>query len=424
MDTVPREHFIPYRLTDLVRLILGKAPAGVRPSPEDTPAFTTFSRLLCATVHQEYHDRLLDLNDLYAPFDPNADTIQIESHSAARLTAIQGDFRERLKALLIRANYQAVTATELNEALATESVFKVRLHTQLDDFADLVVFRRGTRRRQEIVPRFLGFGRRLVEVIYFERVVLCVRFKEAEHFAARAKRLPFTPGSMVLKLFQNIPKADLEMLLPNSEVRMRTRDKFMIGIPAAIGVAGMTAKLAVVISFLIGMSMWVSHQTGLHDQPVNLPLNMAEFTAIAAACLTLYLFINRQLMNYRYRRIQFMQTLTQGLYFKNLDNNAGVIHHVVGEAEEEDAKEALLAYGFLRAAPQGLTPAELDERIEAWFKELGQPIDFEVEDGLAKLERFGLLSRRDGRLTVPALDEATRRLDARWDALFTPTTTA
>ncbi len=422
MDTVPPDHFIPYRWTDLVSLMLTKAPAGVRPEPDDRAAFTTFSRLLGATVHQDYHDRLLDLNDLYAPFDPNADTIAIDHPDAARLSTIRADFLARLSALLTRANYQAVSPAELQEALATESVFKVRLHTQLDDFSDLVVYRRGTRRRQEIVPRFLGFGRRLIEVVYFERVVLCVRFKDSDHFAARAKPLAFTPGSMVLKMFQSIPKADLEMLLPNSEVRMRTRDKVMIGVPAAIGIAGMTAKLAVVVSFLIGMSLWVSHQTGLHDQPVKLPLNTAEFTAIAAACLTLYLFINRQLMNYRYRRIKFMQALTQGLYFKNLDNNAGVIHHVVGEAEDEDAKEALLAYGFLRTSAQGLTPFELDERIEAWFKELGQPIDFEVEDGLEKLERFGLLERRDGRLAVPPLAEATRRLDTRWDTLFTPTT--
>jgi hypothetical protein len=38
-------------------------------------------------------------------------------------------------------------------------------------------------------------------------------------------------GSAVslIKLFHNVPKADLEMLFPNSRVRMKTIDKLIIG---------------------------------------------------------------------------------------------------------------------------------------------------------------------------------------------------
>ena len=32
---------------------------------------------------------------------------------------------------------------------------------------------------------------------------------------------------------------------------------------------------------------------------------------------------------------RFLQTLTQNLYFKNLDNNAGVFYRLLDEAEEE-----------------------------------------------------------------------------------------
>jgi hypothetical protein len=42
----------------------------------------------------------------------------------------------------------------------------------------------------------------------------------------------------------------------------------------------------------------------------------------------------------------FMKTLGDNLYFKNLDNNAGVFFHIIAEAEEEEFKEALLGYLF------------------------------------------------------------------------------
>ena len=45
----------------------------------------------------------------------------------------------------------------------------------------------------------------------------------------------FEPSSTIVKLFQNVPKADLEMLFPNSEVRMRPIDKVIIGSSALIG---------------------------------------------------------------------------------------------------------------------------------------------------------------------------------------------
>ncbi len=38
-----------------------------------------------------------------------------------------------------------------------------------------------------------------------------------------------------------------------------------------------------------------------------------------------------------------MKTLTDNLYFKNLDNSTGVFHHLIDTAEEEEFKVAILA---------------------------------------------------------------------------------
>jgi len=97
-----------------------------------------------------------------------------------------------------------------------------------------------------------------------------------------------------------------------------------------------------------------------------------------------------------------------------------VFNHLLDAAEEEEVKEAVLAYHFLRSAEGALTADELDERIEAWFaRRWGAEFDFEVADGVRKLRRLRLVDDTEGGLEAVPLVEATRRLDEAWDNLFT-----
>ena len=74
-----------------------------------------------------------------------------------------------------------------------------------------------------------------------------------------------------------------------------------------------------------------------------------------------------------------------------------MFHHLLDAAEEEEVKEAVLAYHFLRAAEGPLTAAELDRRIEDWFARRWEAeFDFEVDDGVGKLRRLRLIDD-DGR---------------------------
>ena len=92
---------------------------------------------------------------------------------------------------------------------------------------------------------------------------------------------------------------------------------------------------------------------------------------------------------------------------------------MIGAAEEQECKEAFLAYYFLRTQATASTQAQLDRRIEPWLKEnFGVVVDFEVEDALAKLERLGLLERDGAQLSVPPPDETLARLDRVWDDYF------
>ena len=127
----------------------------------------------------------------------------------------------------------------------------------------------------------------------------------------------------------------------------------------------------------------------------------------------------KQVSNFKNRKLRFMQTLTRNLYFKNLDNNAGVFLRLINDAEEEEGKEAILAYYFLMISAKALTSAELDSEIENWFVERWQTsIDFEVDDALHKLVRLQLVEPVDDRYSAVELEQALKRLDAQWDNYF------
>jgi hypothetical protein len=115
-----------------------------------------------------------------------------------------------------------------------------------------------------------------------------------------------------------------------------------------------------------------------------------------------------------------MKTLADNLYFKNLDNNMGVFHRLIDAAEEEECKEAMLAYYFLLIADNPLTADELDQKIENWFQSsLKQSLNFEIEDALQKLLKLGLISSISDHYQAIPLDKAMKVLDQTWDAYFT-----
>ena len=89
--------------------------------------------------------------------------------------------------------------------------------------------------------------------------------------------------------------------------------------------------------------------------------------------------------------------------------------------EEQEVKEALLAYTFLLVEQdKGYDERRLDNRIEGWLLDtFGHDIDFEVDDALGKLEDMRLLrTAEDGTLSVLPTDEALAILDDHWDNIY------
>jgi Protein of unknown function (DUF3754) len=410
---VTGERFIPFRKSSIVTMCADEVPT------EERESFQAFAELLASLLHHEFRARLEALKDTYYPFNPDTDTRTIVELVPTERQAAQQRLVDELTALAEDANFERISTDDLNRAFVQESLMNVRLEADFDDFEQVVFYRRGEQTRQEEVKNLFGLRRRTVKFTNYGKVLVYVKFKDATHFEATGKDvhdLPFSPGSTIIKLFQDVPRADLEMLFPNARVRMRHIDKLLIGVPAVVsGVIVIVTKLiAALIPVLLLLGFWL----GVREEPVQ--LNQGQLVALGAALMAFGSYMVRQFTKFTNRKIQFMKALSENLYFRNLDNGAGVFHHLLDAAEEEEVKEAVLAYHFLRTAARPLTAAELDRRIEDWFARRWEAaFDFEVDDGVGKLRRLRLVDDDgQGRLTAVTLDEAKRRLDQIWDNLF------
>ena len=239
-----------------------------------------------------------------------------------------------------------------------------------------------------------------------------IKFKDAHYFNQRkGSELNFEPNSTIIKLFHNVPKADLEMLFPNSQVRMRSIDKVIIGGSALVGGAVVfVTKLGASLLVLTGLlSSWL----GFSHKEVT--INSQQLIALAVGAGVLGGFIFKEWSKFKNRKLRFMKALADNLYFKNLDNNSGVFHHLIDSAEEEECKEAILACYFLVVQGGSLTSEQLDKKIDQWFAE---PFDFEIDHALAKLQRFGIVTSNEGQYTALSISAAQVNLDAQWDGIF------
>ena len=309
-----------------------------------------------------------------------------------------------------------VTEQDLKEALTEESLFKVRLEVEFDDFEQVVFYRRGESQLSETITSLWGLRKQTINFTNYDRVAVYITFKDKAYFAQKKKQpFGYEPSSTIIKLFQNVPKADLEMLFPNSEVRMRPIDKAIIGVSAMVGgtvvlVTKLGASLLILWALIAFWLGWRSESVAMTQQHfISLGLGIAIFSG----------FVFKEWSKFKNRKIKFMKALSDNLYFKSLDNNAGVFHTLIDAAEEEDFKEVLLAYTFLLNSEEGLSKSALDKKIEAWFmSKYNCHLDFEISDAIEKLERMQLVTVKGDIYQAISLAQAKQHLDKRWDSLF------
>jgi hypothetical protein len=284
-------------------------------------------------------------------------------------------------------------------------LFDLRVSVNLDDYDRLLVYRRGASRRTMKLKRWLGrFGEREVEFINYDRVALV--------FTAN------TPGSDIhLKLFQNVPRHDIEILLPEPQVRMRLRDKLIIGVPAVAG--GAVVLLTKLGPTLLLIASLVGFWLGFRDRSVT--MDQGALLALGVGLFALGGHFWRQFGALKNRRLAFLKVLTENLYFKSLDNNSGAIQQLLDTAADEEVKEVFLVFSFLAAQNRPLTAAQVDQEIEQWLQQqFACTTNFDVEDAADKAVTLGLAQLSDGQYTAVSIAKGLAVVNASLQQLVFP----
>ncbi len=387
---VERERFLPQRLGPLSERLCTLPFA----DPDDTERFRSFTRLASALFHVEFHEREQALLEEW----------ERDGHALA--------------ALLEEANYTAVSMAELDEAFETESLIPLRLEVDLEDYDELMVFRRGAHVETVEVPRWRGLRREEKEITVDDRVVVHTRVKPQEWFDEHgvdpADR-NLAPGHVSLKQFQNVPRADVEMLLPSATVKFRTIDTLMVGVPALIsGLIVLSTKLLPTLALIFVLA---AAALGFREERPE--LDQTALVILFGGAVTLGGFLFKQWSKLKNRRLAYLKTLSENLYFRTLGDGTGVLHTLLASAEEQEVLEMILGYRLLLAAPDGCTAAELDAAIESWLADdAGLDVDFEVDDAVDKLTDLEVATVAGDRLVARPLAEVLVALDQRWDDLF------
>ncbi|MGA8649174.1 MAG: DUF3754 domain-containing protein [Xanthobacteraceae bacterium] len=261
--------------------------------------------------------------------------------------------------------------------------------------------------------------RRKIEVDVFDDVVLVAAMRPKAEIASRRElrrleRRKIPPGSVLLKCFRNIASGDIKALFPNARVVMSNIDKLLLGVPAlASGIPILINLYTTITVLFLVLGFYLGLTASVEDKDMK--------TALAAlsGLVALGGFIATQWVRYQRQSLKYQMELTDNIYYRNINNNAGIFDYVIGAAEEQQCKEAFLAYHFLHEAASPPAAAELDRSIEAWLRStFGIDIDFDVADALDKLEQLGVLRRHGQRLVVSPFDEAFGTLHGVWDNLF------
>jgi hypothetical protein len=415
----PRDRVIPVRKPDLLEGLVAQR----RLDEAGQAALRQLARMLGAILHYQYFEELDRLREAYFHFDPELDP---QTKGAVKdLDAAYRSLSAEFVRVLTEANFIELSHDEITSAFAERALVRVKIKAPVEDYRDVRMFRRGHHSETIEVPVWFGLRRRPLEVVVYDDVVLMVATKPdgakpantRKAFAGvRREEKKIRGGAVLFKYFRHIARADLKALFPNVRVVLSLSDHFTLGVPAIVGGVPILIKLAstaTVLFLVAGFYLGLTGTVGDHD--------VERALAALSGLFALGAFLLQQWGNFHRQSLIHQKQLTDNIYYRNVNNNSGIFNYLIGEAEEQDWKEALLAYYGLLTAAEPLTREALEARIEELLAHaFGVSADFEIDDALARLKRLDLLGETDGRFSVPPLPDALARLGKAWEGFLRP----
>ncbi len=385
------ESYIPILTTELIEALLARKDCPDEAKERLRDVFSAMSDLL----HQRGRRLHTGFTGQYAEIDPDRDTMPMT------LPPLPGQgvedavrIAELSRQVLTDAGYSEVDRAELEKAVEFASEWGVPLHVDFEVFDLLMVYARGDITGMRKARRWRKLFRQIdVDVPLYQRVVVFFKLREGIKTDDQLEH-----SKLHLRMFKNIPKMDIDMLLPGTRIRVSWLDHSRYIVPSLGG---------------IGMTLY---------KIIRAALFVAVITySVAAMLLGLTLaiigYLIRSVMNYIQTRNRYMLSLTRSLYYQKLDTNAGVAYRLLHEAEAQRHREVMLAYYALLSSETPISLRRLRRRVQRIIRETASAeVDYRASEAIKTLESWNLIERDSiGLLKTYAPNEAMRRIDACWD---------
>src|SRR5262245_4722983 len=335
-----RDHFIPVRKSEIIAGLLEQSSLSAQAGEA-----RRFCQLLGSIFHFESFAGLERLRDDYFDLNPE---LGIQRPLAPDMLADRRrNLIQTLHDVLNKANYEEISHQEVEDAHNQRRLLRVQVRAPLDDYHLVQFYQRGRHTEKIDVRKWLGLRRNVIDARMFDNVVLVVAVKSLEEITSKSQRKrleasDFKPGTILIKYFRNITASDLFMLLPRVRVVMSLTDQVTIGVPAVAGGVPLLLNLLPAVTVL---SLVAGYYIGLAPA-VDSDTMVKAFGALTAIAAVVG-FILTQRMKYQKRSLEYQKEISDHFYFRNVSNNSGIFDSLVGAAEDQEFKEAALAYFFL-----------------------------------------------------------------------------
>lgn len=382
-----RENYIPLKPQELIQRLENWISCnggcdGQSDCAQQQANFREKSLQIREWAHQHYREQRETILASYDRYDPDTDgkLVPNPDFEVANPASDHETYRtllESISASLQKANYRRLKPLEIQEALTAASHWGVKLRIRFTSFRHLEVYARG-----DVIARRMRrdwrhcYRRREFEVPIYQRLVVVFRTKDLQN-------LPdlIDPNCIHLRMFKNIPKADVDMMLPGSQIRLNWTDTGRIGIPTIWGLVTLASKLV--------KSFWLIAILSAFKI-------LSSFVLIAAIVVASLVYGVKTILSYSTTKKRYQLSVARNLYYQNLDNNLGALLRIVEEAEQQEVCEAIVAYFVLQNCNRALDSRELDARAEALLRSITRlDIDFDVNDALRDLFSIGIAQPTD-----------------------------
>jgi len=424
------EPFVPINTAELIDSLIGRwndwaqeslhrlesqGDKGTAGMPDETSLRDVFSGF-ADLLHHEYRPLFSRFAQRYADLDPDRDTRLIlparpredsvgphkiggvdEAAASKQLLEDVQRITEVGKRILFDAGYTEIDRAELDRAVGVYSPWGVPLHVDFDVFDAIAVYARGDVIGKRSKRHWRNLYREgIYEVSLYQRVV--VMFKLRPGFRTEDQ---LDDKLLHLRMFKNIPKQDIDMLLPGTKVKFSWIDHLRNIVPSLGGIGLTLFKIARIGFFVAAITFSIA-------------------AVLIGLCVALISYMIRSVMNHVNAKNRYMLNLTRSLYYQKLDSNAGVACRLLEEAETQRHRELILAYYAIWSAGEPLSRRRLRRRGERMVRELVDvEIAFRSDAAIETLSTWGLIhTDSHGKLQSVAPDEALRRIGVYWNHLI------